>query len=370
MKKYKNIIYAGTFDHLHIGHKKLLDMAFEIAEHVSLGITSDEMVKNKILSKTIEKLEVRSKKLEEYLKERKYKKRARVFVLEDIYGPSIGKFSADALLVTKDTLKNGKKVNSERQKSGFPPLELIVAPFVLADDEKPITSERIRLGEIDRYGHCYSLLVNSYLGNPTWPKLRGARKKLILPEVMREELRKPLGKVISGSVNQLNQVAQKVIQSLSQFKILPQIIISVGDIITLSLIRQKYIPHISIIDLRSRRESIQREKIYETIQLECGPASPAGRRTKVAYVKTQNKAGEINLEAGKRIKEAIHDSIFDNKKSVIEVEGEEDLLALPAILFAPLHSIILYGQWNLGVVAVEVTEEKKKEVKQLLGRFR
>ena len=54
---------------------------------------------------------------------------------------------------------------------------------------------------------------------------------------------------------------------------------------------------------------------------------------------------------------------------MIKVKGEEDLLALPAILLAPLHSIMLYGQMDMGIVMVEVTEEKKKEVMEILKKF-
>jgi len=43
------------------------------------------------------------------------------------------------------------------------------------------------------------------------------------------------------------------------------------------------------------------------------------------------------------------------------VTGEEDLLALPAIVLAPLGSVVLYGQYDKGVVINEVTEELKKK---------
>jgi len=51
------------------------------------------------------------------------------------------------------------------------------------------------------------------------------------------------------------------------------------------------------------------------------------------------------------------------------IDGEEDLLTLPAILLAPLSSLVLYGQWDRGAVMVEVTEEMKNQVKKLLERF-
>ena len=55
--------------------------------------------------------------------------------------------------------------------------------------------------------------------------------------------------------------------------------------------------------------------------------------------------------------------------SQIKIQGEEDLLALPAILLAPLGSVVIYGQKDLGVVVVEVTEEKKEEVKKIINLF-
>ena len=46
------------------------------------------------------------------------------------------------------------------------------------------------------------------------------------------------------------------------------------------------------------------------------------------------------------------------------VDGEEDLLALPSILFAPLNAYVLYGQPNEGIVVVSVTESLKIKVQR------
>jgi len=51
------------------------------------------------------------------------------------------------------------------------------------------------------------------------------------------------------------------------------------------------------------------------------------------------------------------------------VDGEEDLLALPAIIHAPRGSILYYGQPNKGLACVIVTNEKKHEALALLARF-
>lgn len=51
------------------------------------------------------------------------------------------------------------------------------------------------------------------------------------------------------------------------------------------------------------------------------------------------------------------------------VDGEEDLLALPAIVHAPIGGVVYYGQPQQGLVEVMVTEEKKREVLALLKQF-
>jgi len=45
---------------------------------------------------------------------------------------------------------------------------------------------------------------------------------------------------------------------------------------------------------------------------------------------------------------------------LVHIKGEEDLLTLPAVLFAPLDSVVCYGQPGKGMVLVKVTEEKKR----------
>ena len=87
--------------------------------------------------------------------------------------------------------------------------------------------------------------------------------------------------------------------------------------------------------------------------------TPSGAKV---TVRVKNEAGTISEEAVEAIKRAIKD-----KESVrIEVEGEEDLLGLPAMLYAPDGWYVLYGQPNEGLVAVEVNEKSKALAEKFL----
>jgi len=62
-------------------------------------------------------------------------------------------------------------------------------------------------------------------------------------------------------------------------------------------------------------------------------------------------------------------SLAGDERIKIVVDGEEDLATLPAILYAPLGSAVVYGQPNEGSVLVEVTPEKKKHVMDLMNKM-
>ena len=143
-------------------------------------------------------------------------------------------------------------------------------------------------------------------------------------------------------------------------------VISVGDVVTESLLRVGFEPDVKIIDFRSRRQEIKDDHgLLADYRRYFNPR-------KSAFYQRQsliNNPGTINIDTALKINSAIKSFILKGKKSWIVVEGEEDLLALPAVLFAPLHSVVLYGQMDLGVIVVEVTEEKKREVEEIVKKF-
>jgi pantetheine-phosphate adenylyltransferase len=59
----------------------------------------------------------------------------------------------EALVVSKETQKIADKINEQRQKLGFQLLEIVAVNMVPAENNDPISTTRIRSGEIDRNGH-------------------------------------------------------------------------------------------------------------------------------------------------------------------------------------------------------------------------
>jgi len=149
--KYEKVAIGGTFDYLHDGHKAIIETAFEKGESVLIGIVSDHMELKKD-SVGILPLEDRKELLEEYLEDMGWLDRAEICVIDDPYGPAASDSDLGAIVVTEETIANAKKINELREKEGLDSLEIIKIPLVLADDGEPISSIRIRYGEIDVHG--------------------------------------------------------------------------------------------------------------------------------------------------------------------------------------------------------------------------
>lgn len=331
---------AGTFDHLHAGHKKIIDTAFSQSEIVSVGISDGSFSQKEFMAQMLS-YEERKKDVEAYLVHKNYIKRARLFKLNDIYGIAKDDPTLQALFVTKETYQNSMKVNQFRKKKGLSSLKLVLVAFVKSSDKHIIRSTRIRSGEIDREGNVFKTIFTHTV--------------LHLPEEKRDSLRVPIGKVFMGKEENKKETARKAGTFILSLK--PSLIISVGDIVTLSLQEEGIIPHIAVVDFKTQRKSLSKE---ERIQL----SAPLGVRR--AY---RNKAGTISGKMANIFITNVRKYFQSHISSQIRIQGEEDLLALPAILLAPLGSVVVYGQKDLGVVVVLVTEEKKEEVRKLVEKF-
>jgi len=145
------VCVSGTFNVLHKGHKKLIDKAFEIAGKtgiVYIGVTGEKMLKRKKFEKPFIE---RVKAINDYLSGKKYNKRFFIKKIYNKYGPALdGEY--DAIIVSPETIKNAQDLNIKRIKMKKKPLKIVEIPYVLAEDNKPISSTRILNKEIDENG--------------------------------------------------------------------------------------------------------------------------------------------------------------------------------------------------------------------------
>ena len=166
--------------------------------------------------------------------------------------------------------------------------------------------------------------------------------KYTLTERLRTILKEPLGFLYTEA------------QLLTYIQQHPQVI-SVGDEVTATLLSNDIFPLFCVIDFISKRKEIDT------------PTKSLLTSYGNQVICVENPPGIISEELWTVIKDACkrqkHESIR------IEVTGEEDLAALPAILFASGNVTIIYGLPDKGVVAVPSTEAHKQKVKDILSEM-
>ena len=150
--KFRVVCVGGTFDELHRGHRALLMKAFEVGEYVWIGLTTDEFASKLGKNHEVAPYEVRLMELKRFLKEKGLLSRAKITPLEDPCGPAATSEEIEAIVVSRETEPGAYKINFIREKNGLPPLKVIVIDMVPAENHIPISTTRIRRGEIDREG--------------------------------------------------------------------------------------------------------------------------------------------------------------------------------------------------------------------------
>jgi pantetheine-phosphate adenylyltransferase len=153
MKKYQKVAVGGTFDELHMGHKTLLSRAFEVGDRVVIGLSSDEFVSKMGKPHVTASYTERRRELEAFLEQSGLAAKAEIVQLNDPCGLTISGKGLEALVVSKETQKIAEKINEKRQRAGLAPLEIVAVDMVPAENHTPISTTRIRRGEIDRNGH-------------------------------------------------------------------------------------------------------------------------------------------------------------------------------------------------------------------------
>jgi len=161
---------------------------------------------------------------------------------------------------------------------------------------------------------------------------------LQLPDDLRDQLKTPLGNLISDNDPNRENILKKFFAE--------SVIITVGDRTTENILQLGLKPQVQIIDgLEKRNQRIVPVDNTINTNLSC-----------------RNPPGEITEESMQVIQKA-----FSCESPVrITVDGEEDLLVLPVCIHAPKNSIVMYGQPNEGLVIVTITPEIRAKVQKIL----
>jgi len=359
--RFGTVAIAGTFDRLHKGHHYFIKKAFSYGEKVIIGLTSDEFVKAKFQSRhggtkipaspagrQITNYQKRKKELENFLREEKLLDRAAIVRIDDVYGSAIEKNDIQALVVTKETLSGARLVNRKRKSKHLSLLKIHIVPLILAQDRKRIASTRIRLGEIDRWGRILKSQISNF--------------KSQIKEELRQELKKPQGILIKGDQKNHQRLLPELKKAIG--KLHPIMISTIGDEVTKLCNQIDLEPNLAVIDYKVNRK----RKYYSLSDLGFPKTYVRGVLANVVTI-VRNPPGNITKTLVKAVSQTIKKYIQNDQNQIIRVLGEEDLAGVPAILLSPLGSIVLYGQPGEGVVVVEVTEEKKKELTELFKKY-
>jgi cytidyltransferase-like protein len=151
-RRYALVALGGTFDVIHAGHRRLLAQAFRLGDMVLIGVTSDRLVMTLHKDHKVRPYSDRARNLATFLKTRRWSSRAKITKLRGPYGPAARRKNLEALIVSRGTLASGRRLNKLRKENGLLQLDLISVDLLEASDGKPISTTRIRRGEIDLQG--------------------------------------------------------------------------------------------------------------------------------------------------------------------------------------------------------------------------
>ena len=161
-----------------------------------------------------------------------------------------------------------------------------------------------------------------------------------LPPELRVRFKGPFGRLIRGTFAQTMRELKGIVAEEK-----PAVVVGVGDTVSRNLVAFGVSPTLLVTDNVCRRRRV-------------APVVFGGWRV----VRVCNPAGVITDEAVAAVRGALESC----ERVHVVVDGEEDLLVLVAVLYAPVGGLIVYGQPGEGLVVVRATVEKSGEALGIL----
>lgn len=164
-----------------------------------------------------------------------------------------------------------------------------------------------------------------------------------LQEALRGELKDPIGPVFTNSRELLAGAGEPLV--------------TVGDVVTYHVIDAGETPDVALIDDRTERSAVDDE-------IADGIAEFDGFDREVTV---DNPAATLSGALLEALRDALE--VAPETTTLIEVDGEEDLAALPALLAVPIGGSVVYGQPGEGMVHVVVDKELQADIAGLISRM-
>jgi len=176
---------------------------------------------------------------------------------------------------------------------------------------------------------------------------------LTLPASLRAELRDPAGPVYTDAAALLGDAGRPVV--------------AVGDVVTRHLLAAptsgREPPAVALVDGRTKREALPDDERID----------PGGFDRTLGV---QNPPGTLSAELLETLAGALGERVdadsapgLARASTLIVVDGEEDLAALPAVAAAPEGASVIYGQPDEGMVLVRVDADSRARMLGLLARM-
>ncbi|MFB6151596.1 MAG: GTP-dependent dephospho-CoA kinase family protein [Haloarculaceae archaeon] len=163
---------------------------------------------------------------------------------------------------------------------------------------------------------------------------------LELQSALREELREPFGPVETDTELVLSTAGRPLV--------------TVGDIVTYHVLETGAVPDVALVDERTKRATVD-DEISATVN-----EAPFDHVTTVVNPPATLTADLLGT---------VRDALAREETTLVRVDGEEDLAALPVIAAVPEGATVLYGQPDEGVVHVTVDAETRERARSFLERM-
>jgi uncharacterized protein (UPF0218 family) len=166
---------------------------------------------------------------------------------------------------------------------------------------------------------------------------------LSLPYELRTELKEPMGPVYTEADDLLAEAGDPIV--------------AVGDVVTYHLLRADRRPDVALVDGKTKREAVEATVWAAIDGFDHRIEVTNPQATLSADLLTELRAALERAGAG------------DGETTVLVIEGEEDLAALPVLAAAPDGASLVYGQPDEGMVLAAVTAEAREGALSLLSRM-